>query len=139
MTEEDLRQMNTERLKVYYELLSTTVWERYKLLPQISALAATLLIVATFNEKVIPLTNCVRLLIIFFLLLIPVSIIGYLVVLYQAENHAKKKIKDITGEELPIEKTKQNFFTAYLPWCIAGIISILIIFVVFLVWQGFTC
>jgi len=138
VTEEELRQMNLERLKIYYELLSTAVLERYKLLPQISALAATLLIVATFNEKVIPLTNCVRLLIIFFLLLIPVSIVGYLVALYQAENHARKKIKDITGGELPTEETKQKFFTTYLPWCIAGIISILIISVTFLVWQGFT-
>ncbi|MFA4890294.1 MAG: hypothetical protein WC587_01520 [Candidatus Paceibacterota bacterium] len=137
MNEEKLRQINLERIKVYYELLITAVWERYKLLPQISALAATLLIIATFNEKVILLTNRVRFLIIIFILLIPISIIGYLVALHQAENHAKKKIKEITGKELPTKK-QSNFFIAYLPWCIAGIISILVIFVAFLVWQGFT-
>ena len=67
MSQEKKDYIKEERRKLYGDLLLKVVWERYKLLPQISVLAATLLIVATFNEKVIPLTNFVRLLIILFL------------------------------------------------------------------------
>ena len=132
LTKEERRQMDLERLKVYHELLNTAVWERYKLLPQISALAATLLVVATFNERILPLTNCVRFLLIAFLVLIPVSIIGYLVALHQAEKHAEKNIKNI-NDRRPTEQMKRGFFTAYLPWIIAGIFTILIVQIVFLI------
>ncbi|HBB56507.1 TPA: hypothetical protein DCZ57_00540 [Patescibacteria group bacterium] len=132
MIEEEIQQMNLERLRVYHELLNMAVWERYKLLPQISALAATLLVVATFNERILSLTNYVRFLLVAFLVLIPVSIIGYLVALHQAEKHAKKNIENISDCQ-STKKMERGLFTAYLPWIIAGIFTILITQVIFLI------
>lgn len=133
LTKEERRQIDLERLKIYYELLNASVWERYKLLPQVSVLATALLIIATFNEKIIQLTKGVHFLLIVFLLLIPISLISYLIVLYQAEKHARNNIEKIS-QGLPTEQMEPNFFTAYLPWYIVGIISIAIIFLAFLVW-----
>ncbi len=132
LTKEERRQMDIERLRVYHELLNTAVWERYKLLPQVSALAATLLVVATFNESILPLTNCVRFLIAAFLLLIPISIIGYLAALHQAEKHAQKNINNISNGR-PTEQMKRGLFSAHLPWVIAGILTVLTAQVIFLI------
>jgi len=86
--------MDLRRLEIFHELLRDSVWERYKLLPQVSALSATLLVVATFGENLLPLTICVRVLLIVLLVFIPISLIGYLYEFEQAEEHAKKYRKD---------------------------------------------
>ncbi len=135
MSQEKKDYIKEERRKLYGDLLLKVVWERYKLLPQISVLAATLLIVATFNEKVIPLTNFVRLLIILFLTVIPICLFGYLFALKEAENKGKEGLKGIFGQKLSKGK---EFFIAYLPWYMAGFITILIIFLIVLIIQGFT-
>jgi len=133
LTKEERRQMKLERLKIYFGLLNTAVWERYKLLPQISALMATLLVIATFNENVLPLTSCVRFLIIIFLILIPISIIGYLITLYRGEEIAKKNITRIAKDE-PVDENNDDSFLAYLPWIIVGIFTMLIVQIIFLIY-----
>ncbi len=132
MDEKEKREMDLERIRVWSETLMTAVWERYKLLPQISALVATLLIVATFREELLPLTNCVRFLIVAFLMLILVSVIGYLIALYQAEEHAKKNLDNVCNGR-PTESANQGLFMNYLPWIIAGILVILIAQIIFLI------
>jgi len=42
-----------EQFRVQKEILFTCIRERFKVLPTISALAATLLVVATFNSELI--------------------------------------------------------------------------------------
>lgn len=106
-----------------------TVWERFKLLPQISALSATLLIVATFNKKILPLTHLVLVLLMVLLILIPISLIGYLVELRKSEDHARKSIIRIGGDEDPLP-VKSNYFTAYLAYIVVAIISVAILFLI---------
>jgi len=129
MDEKDKREMNLKRLEVFHQLLHDSVFERYKLLPQISALSATLLVVATFNEKLLPLTNCVRVLLIILLALIPISLIGYVWELKRAEEHSFENIKRLGDGQETIQQ-KQNLFTAYLPWFVTAVISVVIIFII---------
>ncbi len=129
MDEKEKREMNLKRLEVFHQLLHDSVFERYKLLPQISALSATLLIVATFNEKLLPLTNYMRVLLIILLALIPVSLIGYIWELKRAEEHSSENIKRLGNGQETVQQSR-NLFTAYLPWFVTTIISVVIIFII---------
>lgn len=129
MDEKEKREMNLKRLELFHQLGYDSVFERYKLLPQISALSATLLVVATFNEKLLPLTSCVRVLLIILLALIPISLTGYLWELKRTEEHSSKNIKRL-GDGQKTTQQSQNLFTAYLPWFVTAIISIAIIFII---------
>ncbi len=130
MDEKDKREMDLKRLEVFHQLLHDSVFERYKLLPQISALSATLLVIATFNKKLIPITNCVRVLLIILLALIPVSLIGYIWELKRTEEHSSENIKRLRcGQETILQN--QNWFTSHLPYFVVVIISIVITFIIF--------
>lgn len=129
MDEKEKREMNLKRLEIFHQLLHDSVFERYKLLPQISALSATLLIVATFNEKLLPLTNYVRALLIVLLALIPISLIGFLCELERAEEHASENIKSI-GDDIETKKQSWNRFTAYLPRFVIVILTMVIILII---------
>jgi len=134
MTEEEIKQLNLERVKNYSSLLMNAVWERYKLLSQISVLASALLIVATFNEAIIPLTNCVRTLLVIFLLLMPISLIGYLLAIHRAEQHAIKRMS--------VELSRGNgnlidIVLKWLPYYVVGVISLAVLFIIFIILKGF--
>jgi len=129
MDEKEKREMNLKRLEVFHQLLHDSVFERYKLLPQISALSATLLVVATFNEKLLPLTSCVRVLLIILLALIPISLIGYAWELKRAEEHSSENIKKLGDGQETIQQSR-NSFTVYLPWFVTAVISVTIIFII---------
>lgn len=128
MTEEEIKE---KRFENFRDVLMHAVRERYNLLPQISALAATLLVIATFTD-VIQLTAFVRFLLILLLLLIPLSLIGYLAVLNQEEERAKRGLEELANKKLT-DPIKSNFFLAYLPWGIVAIITFATVSTAFLV------
>lgn len=128
MTDQEIKE---KRLDNFRDVLMHAVRERYNLLPQISALAATLLVIATFTN-VIQLTSFVRFLIVVLLLLIPVSLWGYLIALNQEEERAKKGLDELVNKKLT-DKIKSNIFLAYLPWGIAAVITFVTVSIAFLV------
>ena len=139
MQAEENQQLDTQikiaRLEVYSKLVETSVWERYKILPTISTLAATLLIVATFNKDLITVTPFIRIVIAILLLLIPASLIVFLYALHQAEIHAREKIAEITNDKnwkVRIKPGMQN----YMPWIITTIFSLIIVIITFLILGG---
>ena len=136
MDEKDKREMNLKRLEIFHQSLRDAVLERYKLLPHISALSATLLVVATFNEKLLPLTGCVRILLIILLALIPISLIGYVLELKHAEEHSSENIKRIGDGQDTIQQGR-NSLTAHLPWFVTAVISVVIIFIILSVANNF--
>ena len=136
MDKKDKREMNLKRLEIFHQSLRDAVLERYKLLPHISALSATLLVVATFNEKLLPLTSYVRILMIILLALIPVSLIGYIWELKRAEEHSSENIKRIGDGQDTIQQNR-NSLTAYLPWFVTAVISLVIIFIILVVANNF--
>lgn len=126
-----------KRLEIYHQSLHDSVFERYKLLPQISALSATLLVVATFNEKLLPLTGCVRILLIILLALIPVSLVGYLWELECAEEDSSENINRLGNREETIPP-RRNAVTAWLPRFVTAVISVVIIFIIVAIVNNFS-
>lgn len=135
MDEKEKREMRLKQLEIFHQLGYDAVFERYKLLPQISALSATLLVVATFNEKLLPLTNFIRVLLMILLALIPICLVGYAWVLKRVEEHALRNIERISEGQETIPQ-KQNLITAYLPWFVTIVISVVIFIVIVFVFTS---
>lgn len=141
MTEEEKKlQQKLKSVEIYADLAKNAIWERYKLLPLISSLAATLLVVATFNESLFPLTSFVKTLIVILLLIIPVSIIGFLHELHESEKNAFKKLKEISdGTEKrslnDLQKAIKPYFRNYIPWIMAAILTAVIFCIIFLTYY----
>jgi len=109
-----------EQYKVQKEILFTAIRERFKVLPTISALAATLLVVATFNPELILVTSFVKVILAMLLLIIPISLFGYLWELKMAEDKAVKWFEKYgkVGEKSCFES-----ILAYLPWIVFCVLS----------------
>ena len=134
MDEEDRKLMEKmERLKIFSELGSQAVWERYKTLSTVSSLAATLLVVATFNENLIAITSVTKFLLTVLLSLIPICLIGFLYELHRSEVHSRQKINEIDEKEN--KKEVKPGIMNYLPWLVTGILTIVILWIIFLIWN----
>jgi len=124
-----------EGFKVYSELLNWSVRQKFNTLSVMSALAATLLVVATFNSELIELNNVVRILLSILLLLIPVSLWALIYELHKAEIGAiegmKESIEEIGGK---FEKPKKSF-RGFIPWIINLFLTGVIIFIIVLILQ----
>ncbi len=123
-----------ESIKIYSELLNWSVRGKFNILSTVSALAATLLIVATFNVDLIQLNDVVRFLLSFILLLIPISLWSLIYELYEAEKGAIKGMKssmELIGKEF---KEPKKSFRGFLPWVINSFLSLAIIFIIILIW-----
>ena len=119
-----------EQFRVQKEILFTAIRERFKVLPTISALAATLLVVATFNEELIFITDFVKVILAILLLIIPISLFGYLWELKKAED---KAIKWFERYGKTNERNCFESILAYLPWIVFCILSLTIISITVLI------
>ena len=124
--EEKIIMKELEIAKVWSNLAINSVTERYKILPLTSSLAATLLIVATFNKELIPLTIYVKFLIAILLLLIPISIWVFLITLRKDENIARTKLEEITKEK----KESSRFLLDIFPYIATTILTIIILSII---------
>lgn len=122
-----------EQFKVQKEILFTAIRERFKILPTLSALSATLLVVATFNPELISVTILVKVILAILLLIIPISLFGYLFELKDAEDKAREWF-----ERFGQLKRKTNFMTmvAYLPWTMFCLLSLMIVLIVILIFTN---
>lgn len=134
------KQNEYEKMKNYFDLLNWAVREKFKSLATISSLAATLLIIATFNEKIIILTNFVRWILFILLLLIPISLFCLLLELWKAEHHGINKVleilQDVAGKKEVDEKIKKEIqpsIRGWFTWIIGGLFIIISIIIAILV------
>ena len=119
------KEMELHRIAIYHEMGMSAIWERYKILPTISALSATTLVIATFNDKLIMLTPFVKVLIAVLISLIPISLISFLYMVHDAEKHAINKVID-----LDYKKPDSSCLMNYLPWLITGIFTIIMVIII---------
>lgn len=119
-----------EQFRVQKEILFTAIRERFKVLPTISALAATLLVVATFNPKLILVTAFVKVILSILLLIIPISLFGYLWELKNAEDKAVKWFEKYGKIN---ERSSFDSILAYLPWIVFYVLSFTIISIIVLI------
>ncbi|HRY76703.1 MAG TPA: hypothetical protein P5524_00880 [Candidatus Paceibacterota bacterium] len=134
------QQNNAEQIKNYFDLLNWAVREKFKVLATISSLSATLLIVATFNERIIILTHFVRWILFALLLLIPISLCCLLVELYKAEHHGVNNIlqilRDVAGGKEIDKKVKEAIrpsIRGWFTWILGGLFTVVIIIIAILV------
>lgn len=95
-------------LKSHLDMLLSFTHKRMQILPSVSALSATLLVIATFNEKLLPINPLVKFLLSLLLILIPVSLFFYNEDLKMAQRNSIKSMNDYLGED--INKTIERSF-----------------------------
>jgi len=122
-----------EQFRVQKEILFTAIRERFKVLPTISALAATLLVVATFNSELIPITDFVKIILAILLSIIPVSLFGYLWELKKAEDKAVKWFEQYGKLD---KRSYFEYILAYLPWIVFCIFSLIIVSIIVLIFVN---
>ena len=122
-----------EQFRVQKEILFTSIRARFKVLPTISALAATLLVVATFNPELISVTTFVKVILAILLSIIPISLFGYLWELKIAEDKAVKWFEKYGKLN---ERSYFESILAYLPWIVFCILSFTIISITILIFIG---
>lgn len=108
--------------------------EKNKFLPMIASLSAMVLIVATFNEKIIEVTNFVKILL---SLLLFVIIFSFWLGFYESEKTIKsifKKFSELLKRETKdLYKTRSKFII-YSQYFIFLVFTFVIISLIFLIW-----
>lgn len=124
-------------LDAQHDLLKSVIHARTGILPVISSLAATMLVVATFNEHLIPLTNLVRLIISVFLILIPLSLFIHNSELKIAQRKILNNITKYLGEDFSrkVKQTRYDKFIAWYPDIAIWILTVAIVVLTYLVWS----
>ena len=69
------KQVELERVKTHFAFLNSLLMQRAAIIPVIASLSAMALVVATFNENLLPLTGDIKVAIVILLMLIPTSIL----------------------------------------------------------------
>jgi hypothetical protein len=141
MERKDFEKLTPDRkwiiIESYQNLLSTSIHNRMGLLPLMSGLAATLLVIATFNGNLLILDCLVKIIVSILLAIIPVSLFFY--------NHdlklAAKKSKEQIGyflDKKDIGESDQNFInkvTGWLPDIVIYIFTFVIIVIIYKIFN----
>lgn len=117
-------------MKFYFELLHKSIHTRMAILPTISALAATFLVVAIFNEKLLPLNGLLKFIISFLIILIPISLYLFNRDL-KGEQYKYTEILDKwRGEKFESNKKFLDKITSWFPdfaiWSMLAIVIIVV-------------
>ncbi len=131
--EERVIMENLEIVRIWGELAQSSTREKYKTLSTVCSLAAMLLIIATFNENLFPITKYVKILVTILLSLIPLSLWGLLYALYQDEKVARTELEKITEEEMS-HKGLMHFLLDIFPYLVAMIFTVVIFLIALLIW-----
>ncbi len=105
-----------------------------QILPTASTLAATLLVVATFNPQLVPLTCLVKVLLSILLLLVPSSLWLYNYDLKRAQDKTKKYLEKLLGENEYENEGTLNEVVKWFPDIAIYLITAVIITIVFIIW-----
>jgi len=129
MDQKDFEKLSVDHkwiiISTHQNLLTNSIFDRMRLLPMIAGLAATLLVIATFNNQLIPLDNTVKIVLSMLLILIPISLFLYNSDLKTSQSKNKEEIERLLGTK---PKTKNTIFDKIIAWS-----PDMIIYIVFLV------
>jgi len=130
-----------EEIKGHAELFNWAIRTRFENLSTVSALAATLLVIATFNTELIALDNSVRVLLSILLLMIPGSLWGLFYETGKAADDSFKKIYSITEKNLgseaaaKVKAVKKSSFRGYIPFIVYSAFTIIFLAIIWLIWR----
>ncbi len=143
MENKNIEQEKFERLKYQMDILKDIINSKLGILSIVAALSAALLVVATFNNKLLEINFFVKGLLIVFLFLIPLGLWAQLIDLTMAEKDCCKIIREINGIDVKkiIKKNrKERGFVgmiivnviSWMPWVILSILTLAILMIIFL-------
>jgi len=130
-------------IKPFLEIITSSTSEIVRLLPFLSALSATLLIIATLNPSLIPLSDLwAKIILSILLLIIPFSLLIYIDECTRGIKRAAKIMESYTGRN-PLENIKHTFvdkLEAYFPVLIVIIYFFIIFILLYQMWGwAFIC
>ena len=132
------QQKDLELLKIHIDTLKFLLMQKSAILPIISSLSATMLIVATFNKELLPITNNIKFALIALLLLIPLSLIIALSEYYVAIKNTKEAINKIVKiDDFEYKTLWQKIYTRiFILYPVIGVflLSVIIIYIAFSIW-----
>jgi len=118
MKKEQFQKLTIEQqfsiITYYLNIIKDATYIRMGLLPTISGLFATFLVLATFNEKLIPLDNTIRIILSILILLTPLSLYVYNHDLKKSGQKGKEFLENLLGK-IEVESTLKDKIIAYLP------------------------
>lgn len=130
-----------EEIKNHIELANWAIRTRFETLSSVSALAATLLIIATFNDKLITLDNYVRVLLTILLIMIPGSLWGLFYETSKAAGDSFKKIYEVAEKSMGKEtadkmKIARNpSIRGAIPLIVYMIFTLVSLAIILLIWR----
>lgn len=116
-------------ISTHLNIMKDSIYTRMSLLATISGLFITFLVVATFNEKLIPLDNIIRVVLSVLILFVPLSLYFYNYDLKKSVEKSRKNIEDLIGE-IPLVQTWKDKIIYILPDILISIFSIISIIIV---------
>ena len=130
-------QAQIEILKINLAYLNSLLVQRSSILPVIASLSATMLVVATFNEDLVPLTEDIRVALVILLILVPISVIISILELHFAIDKTVNHILKSGGKDPYESKSWLGKFGTILmantPLIFSVILSIIIGWIIFVV------
>ena len=140
MEKEQFRSLTPDQqfsiINLYLTMVKDAIYARMGLLPFISALFATFLTIATFNEKIIPLDNTIRFIISVLILFIPCSLYVYNSDLKKSEQKSRKFLEDLLGK-IEVDSTFRDKVSVYLPDILIYIFTAISLVTVYKIWSCF--
>jgi hypothetical protein len=134
---------DAQKMKVHLEMVKNSSWEQFRNLASVSAVCSTLLIIATFNNRILPYDNNIKLLLTILLLTIAISVYAF----YKNFNSAQEKswnelllLTEKYGNEDEIKQMKDlktgndGRFLAHVPFIANYAIIFVICSIIILIW-----
>lgn len=125
-------------VKILLDSLGMSIRSRMEILPSASALAAMLLIVATFGDKIISFNAIVKVLLSLLLLIIPMALFFYNSDLKMAQkrniDYLDKLLGNNLNKDISEEKTKLSKFIGFFPDIVIYLLALIIVVFIWLIW-----
>lgn len=135
---------NDTRKKIYFESLKSSASEQYKNLASISTIASTLLIIATFNDRIFPYSTTIKILLTILLIIIVLSLVGFYKNYNDAQCQAFKEIEKIAKKQqeqnalLALKQAKDTSrkrLLSYIPLIVNVLVISVICVILVLIWK----
>ncbi|OGI60909.1 hypothetical protein A2641_00780 [Candidatus Nomurabacteria bacterium RIFCSPHIGHO2_01_FULL_37_25] len=134
MEKEDFEKLSQDQkfpiISFYLNMVKEAIGTRLGIVPTTTGILATFLVIATFNEKILPLDSTVRILICTLVLLIPLTLWLYNHQLKSWEIASRKSIDQLLGKT-NVESTKWEKVMGYLPDIVLFILSIIALIIIY--------
>ena len=107
-------------------------------LPAMSAIATALLVVASFNPRLLPLTTTVKIVISGLMLIAPISLLVYVAVMHHVEHLALRLVRHVYKVPLRTSNDRLTrtfyWFVYQLPLLVAFLILLSVLVAVYVIW-----